>query len=479
MNITKIIYGSMIAVAPALIASCSDYLDVSPQSQVEDTDLFSSESGFKEALAGVYSSMVSEDTYEKEMLYGALSILAQEWTGYPSSTYDDLIGYDYTTTYSENIIDGIWSTSYNSIANVNNIINSIDDYENVFYDNNYSIIKGEALALRGFLHFDLLRCFGVSYAQNSSMPSIPYVKTLTYRVYTQSTVSEVAEAVLEDLEAAAELLKPVDPIVTGEEITELDDNGYLMNRQVHLNYYAVRATMARVYMWMGDYTNAAEAAKEVIDSEYFTWADGNYMSYGYDYSFATEQIFALNDVNMEDIADNYFNTESSSSSFSINQSTLLDYYDNETSDYRYLYLYASGTGDLSDYKFSLKFEISESDDDYYTDKLPLIRISEMYLILAECYYRDGDETNALAYIEELRTARNVVTTMTSLPDDFYDWLIREYRREFLGEGQLFFLYKRLNMETIIGSDVDVITTKAYTFPLPMSETDAAEREDNR
>ena len=38
---------------------------------------------------------------------------------------------------------------------------------------------------------------------------------------------------------------------------------------------------------------------------------------------------------------------------------------------------------------------------------------------------------------------------------------------------------RLNRPTIQYSDVEVAETKAYTFPLPITETEAAQREDNR
>ena len=52
------------------------------------------------------------------------------------------------------------------------------------------------------------------------------------------------------------MLKAGDPIVTEREITEMDDNGYLSNRRLHLNYYAVKGLQARVYMWMGRYSQA-------------------------------------------------------------------------------------------------------------------------------------------------------------------------------------------------------------------------------
>lgn len=75
-------------------------------------------------------------------------------------------------------------------------------------------------------------------------------------------------------------------------------------------------------------------------------------------------------------------------------------------------------------------------------------------------------------------ARNL-TRLNVLPADFYQELIQEYRREFLGEGQLFFLYKRLNRPTILFSLVDAVAEKVYTFPLPLSETESIERQPNK
>lgn len=475
--------------------SCSDWLDVQPASQVEDTELFTSESGFKEALSGVYSSMVNESTYTREMTYGAMAILGHEWSNVPTQLtninngasittgYEELGEYNYENTTSESIIANIWATSYNGIANVNNLINHIDDRQSFFTGNNYAIIKGESLALRAFLHFDLLRCFGVSYAVNSNMPAIPYSTDLSYRVFPQLTVQEVAESVEADLLEAEQLLQ-VDPILTGEEITEMDDNGYLMNRQVHLNYYAVKALEARLYMWMQRYDDAEAAAEVVINSDAFPWADLNVLSLGHDYGFATEQIFALNNTTMSTLFDSYMSPESDYSTFSLTVGDFGEYFDNITTDYRYLYQFQSGTeNEAVNWRYLLKYSNPTSnlgedfeDRSYYSDKMSLIRVGEMYLILSECRYRNGGD--ALAPLNELRTAR-ASTTINALPADYYDLLIREYRRELFGEGQLFFLYKRLNRAVVMGSNADVIALRAYTFPLPVSETDVAQRENNR
>lgn len=460
------------------LTSCNDWLNVQPRSQVDDKELFESESGFKEALSGVYSSMVSSSTYTKEMTYGFIGILGQEWDYYYATQYDDAVAYDYEAALPTNIIRGIWDGNYSAIANANNLLAHIDDNPNLFSRDNHDVIKGEALALRAFLHFDLLRCFGGSFAVNPDQPAIPYVTALTYHVFPQLTVREVAEAIGKDLDAAEALLKNSDPIVTGRTITESVDNGYLANRQLHLNYYAVKALQARLYMWTGDYQKAYDAACEVIDSKKFTWAKVANLQAGYDLTLATEHLFALNHLTMtNDVAKTYFSTDSPNS-FAVTRERLLNYFNNATQDYRYTFLFKAGTATHAANRYLKKYDESASTDTYYRYKMPLMRHSEMYLIKSEVEYRQGDSESARATLNELRVARNL-TRLNILPADFYQELIQEYRREFLGEGQLFFLYKRLNRPTILYSLVDAVAEKVYTFPLPLSETESIERQPNK
>ena len=115
---------------------------------------------------------------------------------------------------------------------------------------------------------------------------------------------------------------------------------------------------------------------------------------------------------------------------------------------------------------------------FYMNKMPLIRLAEMYLIASEAQYRLGDTDQALASLNSLRVARNL-QPLQELPSDYYLELVHEYRRELAGEGQLFFLYKRLNMPAILYSDVDAVAEKVYTFPLPLTETENAQRQPNK
>ncbi len=469
----------LIAALALAMTSCDDWLDVQPRSQVGDSELYSSENGYKEALAGVYSSMVNSSTYTKEMTYGFIGVLGQEWDYYYASQYQDAAAYDYDASTTTGYIRSIWAQDYTGIANANKLLEHVDDNKHLFSADNQEVIKGEALALRAFLHFDLLRCFGVSYAVNPDQPAIPYSTGLSYRVFPQLTVSQVAESVLADLKAAAALLKEHDPIATGREITETTDNGYLINRTVHLNYYAVKALEARVCMWTGEYAKALDAAKEVIASGKFAWSKAANLQGGYDRSLADEQVFALNNLTMKaDVADEFFD-EGSVYAFAVTRDRLLDYFDNATQDYRYTFLFKNGSSTHANNRYLTKYDTPSSTSNmFYMNKMPLIRLAEMYLIASEAQYRLGDTDQALASLNSLRVARNL-QPLQELPSDYYLELVHEYRRELAGEGQLFFLYKRLNMPAILYSDVDAVAEKVYTFPLPLTETENAQRQPNK
>ena len=62
-----------------ILTACQDWLDVRPKTEIESKDLFESESGFKEALAGVYSNMTSQQLYGRDLTFGIIDALGQCW----------------------------------------------------------------------------------------------------------------------------------------------------------------------------------------------------------------------------------------------------------------------------------------------------------------------------------------------------------------------------------------------------------------
>ena len=462
-----------IIIAALFLASCSEWLDVEPRSQVKDEELFSSEAGFKEALAGVYALLVTDALYVKELRFGMLGVLAREWD-YQNTSYADETTYNYEGTNPTNRIENIWTGLYNAIANANVILEVIDEKKHLFSGVNYSVIKGEALALRAFIHFDLLRCFGATPEEGPNRSAIPYVARYTSLQSPQLTVAGVIEKVLADLDSATFYLQ-ADPIRTGEKITETVDNGYLINRQLHLNYYAARGLQARVLLYNKEYARAAESAREVINSGRFPWTTQQRLINGADYTGATEHLWGIDVNNLSAIADAYFQTDGGSNVFSITSASLQSYHENITDDYRYLYLYTAGTGANSNSRYIAKYNDSSSDSLYYSNKMAMIKIAEMHFILAEALQRD--QQDFLPALNATREARGVAPLTTVL--DFDATLASEFRKEFIGEGQLFFHYKRMQMENIPNTDLNPVELKAYVFPLPKSEYEAANRQDNR
>src|SRR3989339_132266 len=166
-----------------LLSSCEKWLDVQPKTKVESSELFKSETGYKDALWGIYTKKTTTSMYGLNMtIY--LDAMARIFSsaGTSGAGYE-MFMYRYTGNVGQTVIGNIWSTTYNAIANINNLITNIETADkSMFSQDNYNIIYGEALALRAYLHFDMLRLFAPSFIVNKDAPSIPYIKKFNYTI---------------------------------------------------------------------------------------------------------------------------------------------------------------------------------------------------------------------------------------------------------------------------------------------------------
>ena len=106
----------------------------------------------------------------------------------------------------------------------------------------------------------------------------------------------------------------------------------------------------------------------------------------------------------------------------------------------------------------------------------MIRLSEMYYIISEALYTEGQTQSGIDKLDEVRMARGIRGGKLQIEslEEMQKAILRDARRDFIGEGQLFYYYKRLNASTIPAGDDsgDVMMNEAkYKFPLPDSETD--------
>lgn len=481
-----------------IITSCSSWLDVDPQDRVMENKIFSDKEGFLKALNGVYIELVNPSLYGSDLSYGTLDILAQYYNvkNNSNSPYWIYGNYNYADPNAKKKIDAIWSTAYNLIANCNTIIEKCDEKEEMLGKTFYPLIKGEALALRGMLHFDLLRLFGPVYRDNTQkLKCIPYVATSVQKVNSLLSAEEILSLVIRDLKDAENLLT-VDPVITEGPRNYPNEMGKndLYYRQYRLNYFAVRALLARAYLWGNNRTEALAYARLNIDEcqEEVTANSDKKLLFPFitresalDYScpdrvFSGEILFALYNLSRASIYDERFSPSLKSHAiFTVaGDKRWKELYDDEN-DYRYKQ-WATKVVETNVIYFRKFEEVSNVDglSMPFRYMMPLIRMSEMYLIAAEA---TNDTDYALACINKLRRHRGCVAIILS-PGELDDYITKEYRREMICEGQMFFYYKRKGMQNIPdGGAVEPgnmnMELQNYTFPLPESET--SQRTDNK
>ena len=107
--------------------------------------------------------------------------------------------------------------------------------------------------------------------------------------------------------------------------------------------------------------------------------------------------------------------------------------------------------------------------------IPMLRMSEVYYIAAEAIFdKNPDEAKSyLSYVKRLRGVRDTDYSAVSRKDEFIELLVNDMRREFFGEGQMLYQYKRLNHTMPAMSsyhDPVLPTDENVVLPLPDSES---------
>lgn len=468
--------------ATATLASCSDWLDVSPKSQIKEEDHFSREGGYKDQLTGVYTAMSQQTMYGLNMGIGFVEVLSHNYDIDANGKWRYANEFDYKNSDVESTIASIWQQTYNCIANLNILIRNIDQADkNMFTDNNYHLYRGEAYGLRAFLHFDLMRLFSCAPSMDKTAKGVPYVTEYSTEVVPQKSVEETMNLIIADLKTAREELVHDSLASSQSSITIYDSS---TKRTPYFNYFAATLTLARAYMWLGDKQNALQYANEIVSTvegtnpersySPFRWVDPTNMQSTnrneLDMAFTCEHIFHLRINNWEDIANYYFTSKGGSNSLTPSDDSAQDIYEvpmGYGNDYRYLKAYEQD----GEKRYACKFWYL--DGSKYNNIYPLMRMTEAYYIAAECL-KDSDPKGAIALLNTVRENRNLYLFPLAdnlNADEIQNEIYKEYRKEFVGEaGQLFFYYKRLNATSIKGASV-VPGKGVYVLPIPANDAE--------
>ena len=463
------------------LVSCDSWLDLKPETQVTEDELFNSGDGYRASLNGLYKTMGTASLYGRELSFGMVDCISQQYQMDLGTTitydqkYVDIAGFNYMTTDAIALIESTWRQAFNVVANANNLIQNVaNESPDLFAQGEMekNLILGEAYACRALMHFDMLRLFG-PLTSELDKESIPYQTNSDQTVTPLLSGSEVIGLILDDLKNAVGLLKDTDPYFVEEEFSDTDLN----YRRFRMNYFAAKGLMARVQLWGGDKEKAAITAKEVIaegqaeGAEFFPFVtNSEATSSNPDRVFYSEVLFGTYHSSREKLHEDLFAPTLESTSILTLAGTARrdDLYDNEN-DYRYS-VWSTYNKNGTSVLYHRKFEKQDNVTASRQYMIPLIRMSEMYLIAVECC-KLGE---ASVYLNTFRNARNC-NSLALTEDNRINILANEYKKEMLGEGQLFFFYKRQEMVNIPDGNQatgtkNVELTK-YVVPLPESETD--------
>lgn len=456
-----------------LISSCTkEYLDTKPTDSYSDKIVFASTVNAYSAINGLHRMM-----YEQSGNYYTAG--SQDKCGQQSiNIVSDLLGDDVLLPNSTNSwyrsvyqwVDHrnetaawtryVYTFYYMAIVNANMIIKNVDAATGPEADK--KLIKGEALAYRGWAHFMLVQLYAKRYDATSkpnSQAGVPIMVDNVIEGLPRASVEDVYTQIIKDLD---------------ESMSNLTGAAARTSKS-HFDLNVVKGIRARVALTMQDWTNAAKYAAEA-KTGYSLMTNAEYTG-GFNSVANREWMWGSK---VQDDQTNYFygyfafmSGNGPSSNIKATPKVInADLYNLiPATDIRKKCWDPTGTlvpapsGGLKAKYGILKFLTTTPTATSFMGDPVYMRAGEMYLIEAEAKAKLGDATaqDVLFALVNNRNPSYVKTTNTG--QALVDEILLQRRMELWGEGFRFFDLKRLNQPlnrncANYASSVGVIATVA-------------------
>jgi len=427
-------------------------LDLRPTDSISPEKAFRNISDINLGLIGAYALVDYSMT--------SLSSTVADENMFPTeNTVGNSDAFRWLYTAGSGSVTSLYNNNYTAIDRLNRVLTAQENLtftgSDVALANRY---KGELLALRAYLHFELLRAYASAY-QTGAL-GVPYMKKSEISYPARDKFETVIANVKTDLDAAKALI-PAN-FTDKSRITRL----------------GVAAMQARVALYEKNWADAITYSTEVINAVPLAtqaqfpglWTDAN----------DSEVIWKLKRVGTTDgrIGDFYYRQTGGivlyAPSFKlINEFALLP---NDLRYAAYIKYDPTRTGTKSQYLVN-KYIGGTPASPGLTD-IKLFRTGEMYLIRAEA--RAESTGDAAADINALRTARIPGYTAQTFADKtaLMNAIYSERFKELAFEGHRFFDLRRRNLpvqrlaQDAVNASGAVTLTPAqaqYAFPIPALE----------
>lgn len=395
--------------------ACDDELNKLPPQSLPTELALATNENVLQALNGAYNALSFTDLLGGEIMRNSELLAANNEVVF-SGTFgapNEIWRKEMTTINGD--VSEIWLDGYNAINIANSVLSALDVVDQVNRDK----VEGEAKFIRGILYFELVKVFGKPFSDGNAASNlgVPIITTGTTAIdasneVSRNTVMEAYTQAISDLSDAAVNL----PAFNGD----------------FANSVAANAVLARIYLQMGDYSNALSRADQAITGAAGNYAMTNLFSDAFNRnSNSTEDIFSIQ-VSATDGANAmhiYYAPQALGGRGDIEiQQKHLDYYN--PADVRLGFFYLDPTtGETRTGKWQNEF-----------GNTGVIRLAEMYLIRAEANVRLGTITGDTPENDLDRTRSRAGLGFLASPT--LNDVLLERKLELAHEGQAIHDFKR-------------------------------------
>ena len=473
-----LLYITTLAAVMAL-SGCEGFLTKEPQLQQSTEITLSTYSGLNDATHGAYYYIASSGWYGQSWVVDAEMRSGNGMkTNFANS---NRCTQAYNWNYTEDGTSGMWSTAYVTIAMANNVIDNLEGKAvGDVTEQDLNNLKAECLFIRAFAHFCNVLTYGQPYTY--CVASAPESLGVPYVYHTDPNGKPKRETVISNYEnIVADLLEAesiIDPEYDPQSV-----RSSLVDPLAAVNISTIQALLSRVYLYMGEWQNAADYATKVIESgKYEMWTAEEYPTVWGKELGSGEIIFEVYGkrtnsayASWEDMS--YLTSPEGSGDPQAAQ-PLIDLY--AEGDVR-LDTYRTDANNESGILWTAKYPGKGDNAAPDCNNIVIFRLSEMYLNRAEAIMRGATVAGATAIsdINVITSNRGVAAYASVGPVDIQN----ERRKELAWEGHYLYDLARWNMPVERAeADYPLLTmnhnvpfpSPKWALPLPKSELDVNE-----
>ena len=442
--------------------SCKkSFLDREPYGSLPKDDAIRNVDDMEIALSGAYTGLRAPAMFGRTIpLFGDELADNVYISSNNSNRYLDFFQVNFTVNNGN--ARGIWQGAYNTILNCNNIINS-----SVTGTPEASQFRGEALAIRALMYFELAKFFSRPYTVvGPTALGVPIILTNDpFKKPARNTLGEVYAQIEKDFKAAI-------PLLTLDRST------------AYINDWAAKALLARMYQFKGDWTNALATAQDVINNSGYTLLGlSTFNNYWRSNTVRNDGLETLFEV-ANDLVGNggidalaYFYDQAGYGD-ALAANAFYNLY--AATDLRKGLILVGSPTRGPNARVVNKYPNSTQPD---KDEVKIIRLSEVYLIAAEAAFNLNNEPVARQYLNAVATRRDPNNPLgySSIGAQLFSDILLERRKELAFEGHRYWDLARNNMNvTRVNSNGNYngvpLTISTTNFrrilPIPQTELDA-------